>query len=70
MNAIGETSFNVGTCCNANCRRIDQVALQITLYPGYSGTQGFSIHVPTVHAVDTFLLSNTTVEKQPCQPII
>ena len=31
---IGETYFNVGTFCNANCRRIHQVALQITRYPG------------------------------------
>ena len=23
---IGKTSFNVETCCNANCRRIHQVA--------------------------------------------
>ena len=34
IKTIGKTSFNVRTCCNANCRRIHQVALQITRYPG------------------------------------
>ena len=33
LRTIGKTSFNVGTCCNANCRRIHQVGLQITWYP-------------------------------------
>ena len=31
IHAIGETSF--GTCCNVNCRRLHQVALQIMQYP-------------------------------------
>ena len=34
LRPIGKTSFNVGTGCNPNCRRIHQVALQITRYPG------------------------------------
>ena len=34
LSTIGKTSFKVKTCCNAICRRIHQVALQITWYGG------------------------------------
>ena len=34
LRTIGKTSFNVKTCCNANCCHIHQVALQIMRYPG------------------------------------
>ena len=40
---IGKTSSNVETFCNANCRCIHQVALQITRYPGYNGTPVYRV---------------------------
>ena len=49
LRSIGKTSFNVGTCCNANCRRIHQVALQITRYPGvqrYPGVPRVASYLP------------------------
>ena len=43
LRTIGKISSNVKTYCNANCRRIHKVALQITQYPGvqrYPGVPG------------------------------
>ena len=48
LKTIGKASSNVGTYCNANCRRIHQVALQITRYPGvqrYPGVPRVASHI-------------------------
>ena len=48
---FGKTSFNIGTCCNANCSRIHQVALQITWDPGVQW-------YPAVPRVATYIYVN------------
>ena len=47
LRTIDKTSFDVGTCCNSNCRRIHQVVLQITRHPGvqrYPGVPRVASH--------------------------